>query len=281
MDGHSGVRGLTNSSGSLTDSYAYGAFGDLKNSSGTTANNYRYTGQQFDNLTGLYSLRARYYNPSEGRFNSRDTYPVDFNNPIELNRYGYTAGNPVNGSDPSGNDGLYNYGQKIQSVVLKGARILRWVPKTATLRWVYYGVTFAIRANFFLDTLKELRGRTNATIAVSAIEVAPGVRKWYAATNYRLNQDEIDQIRDIVQTQDTVLLPRVEGQHAEITLYRFAEGVAKQRGLEVEDVLESIGVSQAPCGAESENCEKFFEDLEKIEKRGIVVYYLGRKPRGV
>jgi hypothetical protein len=28
---------------------------------------------------------------------------VNFNNPIELNRYGYTAGNPINGSDPTGN----------------------------------------------------------------------------------------------------------------------------------------------------------------------------------
>jgi RHS repeat-associated protein len=102
MDGHSGVRGLTNSSGSLTDSYAYGAFGDLKNSTGTTANNYRYTGQQFDNQTGLYSLRARYYNPSEGRFLSRDTWQIDQNNPIELNRYGYTANNSVNATDPSG-----------------------------------------------------------------------------------------------------------------------------------------------------------------------------------
>jgi RHS repeat-associated protein len=102
MDGHSGVRGLTNSSVSLTDSYAYGAFGDLKNSSGTTANNYRYTGQQFDNLTGLYSLRARYYNPNEGRFLSRDTWGVNLVNPIELNRYGYVANNPSNASDPSG-----------------------------------------------------------------------------------------------------------------------------------------------------------------------------------
>jgi RHS repeat-associated protein len=102
MDGHSGVRGLTNSSGSLTDSYAYGAFGDLKNSTGTTANNYRYTGQQFDSLTGLYSLRSRYYNPSEGRFNSRDTWQINLSNPGELNRYGYVTNNPINKYDPSG-----------------------------------------------------------------------------------------------------------------------------------------------------------------------------------
>jgi hypothetical protein len=54
-------------------------------------------------------LRARYYNPSEGRFLSRDTWQIDINNPIELNRYGYTADNPVNFSDPSGNVGLIEW----------------------------------------------------------------------------------------------------------------------------------------------------------------------------
>jgi len=40
--------------------------------SGASDNPYLYTGQQFDALTGLYSLRARYYDPALGRFLSRD-----------------------------------------------------------------------------------------------------------------------------------------------------------------------------------------------------------------
>jgi RHS repeat-associated protein len=81
----------------------------LKNSTGTTANNYRYTGQQFDQLTGLYSLRARYYNPSEGRFLNRDKYQINILDPLELNRYGYVANNPTNFTDPSGNYSLGEY----------------------------------------------------------------------------------------------------------------------------------------------------------------------------
>jgi RHS repeat-associated protein len=78
----------------------------LQNQTGTTENNYLYTGQQFDKSTGLYDLRARFYSPNVGRFLSQDTYAVNFNNPIELNRYGYAANNPVNASDPSGHNFL-------------------------------------------------------------------------------------------------------------------------------------------------------------------------------
>jgi RHS repeat-associated protein len=52
--------------------------------------------------TGLLYLRARYYDPSAGRFLSRDTWAYDFQNPVELNGYGYVAGNPVKYKDRSG-----------------------------------------------------------------------------------------------------------------------------------------------------------------------------------
>ncbi|NJL92742.1 MAG: RHS repeat-associated core domain-containing protein [Anaerolineae bacterium] len=101
-DGQHSTRLLTDAAGTITDSYAYTAFGDLYAQTGTTPNRYLYTGQQFDALTGQYSLRARFYAPGAGRFLSRDVYPVNFRNPVELNRYGYVAGNPVNAWDPTG-----------------------------------------------------------------------------------------------------------------------------------------------------------------------------------
>ncbi len=56
-----------------------------------------YTAQQYDQETGQYYLRARYYNPVVGRFLQEDTYRGD-----GLNLYAYCANNLVSYYDPSG-----------------------------------------------------------------------------------------------------------------------------------------------------------------------------------
>lgn len=52
--------------------------------------------------TQLLYLRSRYYNPTDGRFQSRDTWGGDVNRPLSLNLWGYVEGNPVNYIDPTG-----------------------------------------------------------------------------------------------------------------------------------------------------------------------------------
>jgi len=74
----------------------------LTNSTGSTANNYRYCGEQFDGTTGLYYLRARYMNPSTGTFISMDSYAGSIFEPVSLHKYLYANANPVMYSDPSG-----------------------------------------------------------------------------------------------------------------------------------------------------------------------------------
>jgi RHS repeat-associated protein len=100
------TRLLTDPTGAVTSSYSYDAFGTLQ-STGDVETKYLYTGQQFDDETGLYSLRARYYNPGVGRFTARDVYGGNY--ATELNRYVYTANNPIMGSDPSGFSNLNTY----------------------------------------------------------------------------------------------------------------------------------------------------------------------------
>ena len=101
-DGHGSVVGLANESGVVTDTYAYDAFGNLISSTGSTENYYRYCGEQFDETTGLYYLRARYMDTSTGRFISQDTYQGTINDPVSLHKYLYANANPVMNSDPSG-----------------------------------------------------------------------------------------------------------------------------------------------------------------------------------
>ncbi|MGA9672438.1 MAG: RHS repeat-associated core domain-containing protein [Terracidiphilus sp.] len=64
---------------------------------GTTNNTFTYTGRETDGL-GINYYRARYYNPTTGRFLSED--PSGFAGGI--NQYVYAHGDPINRKDPSG-----------------------------------------------------------------------------------------------------------------------------------------------------------------------------------
>jgi RHS repeat-associated protein len=67
-DGLASITSLSNSSGGLTNN----SYGFLSAFSGSIANPYQYAGREFDSEIGLYSSRARYYDPTVGRFISED-----------------------------------------------------------------------------------------------------------------------------------------------------------------------------------------------------------------
>ena len=71
---HGDVVQLTNANGVVTRAYDYDAFGNEKNPSSTDTNPFRYCGEYYDAKTGLYYLRARYYDPTVGRFTQEDTH---------------------------------------------------------------------------------------------------------------------------------------------------------------------------------------------------------------
>ncbi|MDR0380502.1 MAG: S-layer homology domain-containing protein [Oscillospiraceae bacterium] len=101
-DGHGDVRLLTDRNGTITDTYAFDAYGNLTTRTGDTDNPYLYCGERYDGLTGLYYLRARYMDPSTGTFLSMDTYPGDMHTPASLHKYLYAHANPVMYNDPTG-----------------------------------------------------------------------------------------------------------------------------------------------------------------------------------
>ena len=88
---------VTGGQGEIRNSYQYDAFGVPLETTEQRNNRIRYTGQQYDELTEQYYLRARYYNPVAGRFMQEDVYQGD-----GLNLYAYCHNNPVVYYDPSG-----------------------------------------------------------------------------------------------------------------------------------------------------------------------------------
>jgi RHS repeat-associated protein len=74
----------------------------VNTTSGSATSPYQYAGENIDDETGLTYLRARYYDPSTGRFISRDSQSGDLQNPLSQNPYIYGEDNPVTYTDPSG-----------------------------------------------------------------------------------------------------------------------------------------------------------------------------------
>ena len=116
-DGGGNVRALTNTAGATTDSYEYDAFGNSFTVSGSTPNEMMYRDEQYDSDLGLYYLRARYYNPTTGRFMSRDPNAGTPLIPAMLHKYLYTGGDPVNHIDPRGRADLFDYAIRSNAVI--------------------------------------------------------------------------------------------------------------------------------------------------------------------
>jgi RHS repeat-associated protein len=95
-DGLGSVIAMTNAAGTITGSQRFDAWGNDASATGAVQQ-YGYTGREPDG-TGLIYYRARYYDPTVGRFLQKD--PIGLQG--GLNQYAYVGNNPVNFVDPSG-----------------------------------------------------------------------------------------------------------------------------------------------------------------------------------
>ena len=96
-------------SGLIKNEYSYDAFGirtSLTTMPSVSYGHYGYTGQEYDGETGLLYLRARYYDPTIGRFISADPFWGRLDQPASQSRYAYVHNSPLIYTDPTGHDTL-------------------------------------------------------------------------------------------------------------------------------------------------------------------------------
>jgi RHS repeat-associated protein len=91
------TRLVTSSTGVSQATYTYDPFGGLASSTGSIINPFRFTGQYQDTESGLYYLRARFYDPIVGQFLSVDPIIGSTRSP-----YAYVNDAPINRTDPTG-----------------------------------------------------------------------------------------------------------------------------------------------------------------------------------
>jgi len=96
------VRALTESDAAVEDTYTYEAFGSALTHDGNDPNQILFTGEQRSAPIGLHYLRARWMDPSLGRFISEDPLKDSLPFSKRLHPYTYADLNPANRVDPSG-----------------------------------------------------------------------------------------------------------------------------------------------------------------------------------
>ena len=115
-DGHGSVRilyDLAGTAATIAQAFTFSAYGQMIALHNATAQSIAvtnrlsslgYSGEHFDAKAQQQYLRARFYDPANGRFNTFDRFDASVDAPRHLHKYAYAGGDPILGADPSGFD---------------------------------------------------------------------------------------------------------------------------------------------------------------------------------
>nr|WP_286010125.1 RHS repeat-associated core domain-containing protein [Clostridium sp. Marseille-Q2269] len=186
-----------------------GIEGELKDTLGVK-NPYRYKGYRYDNETGLYYLKSRYYNPDLGRFISADAMAGKTGEILSHNLFAYCGNNPVNAIDEDGNmfGWIRNAWNATKRAVVTGVRkIVSGVKRIASA--VVSGVKRFVRSasNYVRNVY---RGFTN-----TARRTYQRARRWVNNTGRSISRSVqngahrvIRQVRNIAQDKEKMEMIR-------------------------------------------------------------------------
>ncbi len=192
FDGTGNTRLLTNGSGQVVGTYDYSAFGLPRGATGSTPNPFQFGGAMgvTREPNGLLYMRARYYDPSTGRFISED--PMGSAGGINL--YTYAGNDPINATDPSGLDA---YDTLRDAAIDKGKEE---VGKGIIER--IYDKTFGRAFDYANECLYE-GGRGTATHGGKDREVRDVTRGVY---EFGRKKQRLDEMTDAVKKEGRVLV---------------------------------------------------------------------------
>ena len=281
-DGLGSVKFLTDTSGAITDTYTYDAYGNLIASLVPTSNNYRFAGEQWDPELGFYYLRARYLNPGIGRFQNADSFQGNRSDPISLHRYLYVSDDPANRTDPSGHFSL--------------SEQLAATPIWAKIGAIGAGATVAalhVFNRFFNGDLIDPTQQSKVNTAIQLMEVngfkeySDRIRQLQIRTRDKLIEQHGEYgnapffaFRTIITDRDSfkfddrifasILLHEAVHSKQYFTRNRFGEPEAYQVQ---SDFLRAVGVTGTPgtLDARFPNEHDVFVDLaDRMEEYGVV-----------
>ncbi len=212
QNAHGDVVNLTDKDGKVTKSYKYDAFGVEKNIDKNDTNAFRYCGEYYDKETATVYLRARNYNPSTGRFISRDSFAGRKSDPLSLNIYTYCHNNPIIYIDPTGNVISLAGLPTEQEYTLSYLQQLTDYPLNYDDNGnvtINKDISLAVRyknGNELIDRL--INSSETVTIDVSSTESNHYVAdNWYNAARKRLRSGGIITFNPFIETSYSVINP--------------------------------------------------------------------------
>jgi RHS repeat-associated protein len=146
-DGLGSIRALTDEAGLVTDTWQFEAFGSVVSHTGSDPNAYLFAGEMLDPNVGWAYHRARWMDPSVGRFASSDSFAGISSDPLTLHKYLYAGANPALNVDPSGlffSVGSVSLVNAIQGLLTRMAISALWGA-------VFGGIDAALRGDDILE----------------------------------------------------------------------------------------------------------------------------------
>ena len=219
-DGLGSIVALTDSNKQIVQRDSYDTFGMLTSVQNPEFNNsYTYTAREWDRELGLYYYRARYYDPMEGRFISKDPIGIGgniYNQGVNASfsqyvgavatPYHYTGNNSINRIDPLGlmwsGPGVSVLGQVLSGGGVAGVyRVQNWDTDKQCIILVSggglgggLGASVNAESIWIWDapTSKDLEGSANGTVAYGGAGVSgvgAGYTKGGCSENILTNDD--------------------------------------------------------------------------------------------